>query len=185
MHHYKKQYLKLVVENKKPGECKYIVYGFGVALQYWAYEAVLALGTVYATYLSVKFSRMLCWTSNKIPSTSNGGEILNRKKVNVLLQLIFKEKDFHSSIMTSIHDPRVTYRTNESVGDLAELDANKEHLKKAKVADETAEIVGIFSFHEPKVGDKNLELKTLAFSVKTLQADIDGLKATQLENKLN
>ncbi|PON44124.1 hypothetical protein PanWU01x14_269150 [Parasponia andersonii] len=34
MDHYRKQYMKLVAEKKKPTECKYIVYGFSVALQY-------------------------------------------------------------------------------------------------------------------------------------------------------
>ncbi|PON88454.1 hypothetical protein TorRG33x02_158200 [Trema orientale] len=118
----RKQYLKLVAEKKKPAEYKYTVYGFSAALQYWAYEVVPTLGTVYATNLGVKFPKMLCWTSNKIPSASDVGEILNRKK----------EKDFHGRILTSIHGPKVTHGTDESVGDPDELDANEEYLKESE-----------------------------------------------------
>ncbi|PON50728.1 hypothetical protein PanWU01x14_221000 [Parasponia andersonii] len=49
--HYRKQYLKLVAEKKKPAEYKYIVYGFSIALQYWAYETVSILGTDYVITL--------------------------------------------------------------------------------------------------------------------------------------
>ncbi|PON75434.1 hypothetical protein TorRG33x02_245280 [Trema orientale] len=86
--------------------------------------------------------------------------------VKAILNPWVEEKDFHSSILTSIHGPKVSYRTDESVGDPNELDANEEHLKESKAADETAKSAGIFSSHEP-------------------EADVDELKATQLEIKQN
>ncbi|PON37419.1 hypothetical protein PanWU01x14_320490 [Parasponia andersonii] len=96
-----------------------------------------------------------------------------------------EEKDFHGSIMTSIHSPRVDHGIDESVRDPNELDANEEHLKETKATDETTKVAGIFLSHEPEVGDKNPKLGTLASSSKKLQADVDELKANQLENKQN
>ncbi|PON65134.1 hypothetical protein PanWU01x14_118400 [Parasponia andersonii] len=64
--------------------------------------------------------------------------------------------------MTSIHDPRVGHGTDESVRDPAELDTNEQYLKETKAADETMKAVCILSFHKLEVGDKNLELETLA-----------------------
>ncbi|PON31224.1 hypothetical protein PanWU01x14_371470, partial [Parasponia andersonii] len=67
-----------------------------------------------------------------------------------------EEKDFHGSILTSIYGPKVNHRIDESVKDSDELDANEEHLKESKATDETMKL-----------------------------ADVDELKATQLEIKQN
>ncbi|PON41643.1 hypothetical protein PanWU01x14_288170 [Parasponia andersonii] len=96
-----------------------------------------------------------------------------------------KEKDFYGSILTSIHGPKVSYKTDELVRDRDELDANEEHLKESKATDEMTKSARIFLSHEPEVRDKNSELETLASTLKKLQADIDELKATQLEIKQN
>ena len=91
MVYFRSLYMKAVEKRKtkKDGEAKYtveakyMVYGYAITLQYWAYEAIVQLGSKYATYLGVKTPRMLSWTLNQFILTRDLGEDLKRKKVNL------------------------------------------------------------------------------------------------------
>ena len=50
MIHYKRSYLEQVRKKKKGPEAKYAIYGYFLALQYWAYEAIDKVASKYATY---------------------------------------------------------------------------------------------------------------------------------------
>ena len=58
-------------EAKYTPEAKYTVYGYAIALQYWAYEVIVQFGSKYATSLGVKTLGMLTWTSNQVILASN------------------------------------------------------------------------------------------------------------------
>ena len=78
-----KRKAKKVGEVKYNPEAKYTVYGYVIALQYWAYEAIVQLGSKYATSLSVKTPKMLIWTSNQVIFARDLAEDLKRKKVSL------------------------------------------------------------------------------------------------------
>ena len=91
MVHLRRLYLKSLEKRnaKKNGDPKYIVkakytvYGYAIALQYWAYKVIVQLGSKYATCLGVKTPRMLSWTSNLMIQKDNLAEDLKRKKVSI------------------------------------------------------------------------------------------------------
>ena len=88
MVHLRSLYMKAVEKRKAKNageakytqEAKYTVYGYAIALQYWAYEAIVQLGSKYATSLSVKSPGMLTWTSNQVLQARDLAEDLKRKK---------------------------------------------------------------------------------------------------------
>ncbi|PON54470.1 hypothetical protein TorRG33x02_302530 [Trema orientale] len=59
MMHQRENYLQKMKKNKKAKEAQYTVYGFSIALQYWAYEAIPKLTGVFSEKLGIKFPRML------------------------------------------------------------------------------------------------------------------------------
>ena len=67
MVHLRSLYMKAIEKRKakKDGEAKYTieakytVYSDAISLQYWAYEAIVHLGSKYATYHSVKTPTIL------------------------------------------------------------------------------------------------------------------------------
>ena len=65
---FQKNYLEQARKKKKGPEAKYAIYGFFLALQYWAFEVVERVGSKFATYHGLKSPRMLSWSSNKVPS---------------------------------------------------------------------------------------------------------------------
>ena len=71
---------KKVGEVKYTAKAKYTIYGYAIALQYWAYEAIVQLGSKYATSLGVKTPRMLSWTSNQVIIARDLAKDLKRKK---------------------------------------------------------------------------------------------------------
>ena len=89
MIHYQGMYEKIVKTKKKVTEAKYIVYGFTITFPYWAYEAIISLGTRFTTTLGVKFLRMLSWTFNRFLSVKELAEELENKKVNNIDLLCF------------------------------------------------------------------------------------------------
>ena len=70
-------------EEKYTLEAKYTIYGYAIALQYWAYEAIVQLGSKYATSLGVKILKMLTWISNQVILARGLAEDLKRKKVSL------------------------------------------------------------------------------------------------------
>ena len=87
-------------ENKYTSKAKYIVYDFVLSLQYLDYEAIVQLGTKYATNLGVKIPRMLSWTANTILQAKEVGDELKKKKVGYKLYL------FLASIYLSVFNMR-------------------------------------------------------------------------------
>ncbi|PON62407.1 Ulp1 protease family, C-terminal catalytic domain containing protein [Parasponia andersonii] len=59
MLHQRENYIQKMKNNKKDKEAKYTVYGFSIALQYWAYEAIPKLTGAFCENLGIKFPRML------------------------------------------------------------------------------------------------------------------------------
>ncbi|PON59636.1 LOW QUALITY PROTEIN: hypothetical protein PanWU01x14_158480 [Parasponia andersonii] len=82
MMHQMENYLQKMKKNKKAKEAKYTVYGFSIALQYWAYEAIPKLTGAFSENLGIKFSRILSWTSNKTPSMMDCIDVFKIKKVS-------------------------------------------------------------------------------------------------------
>ena len=78
----RKNYLGQVEEKKKQPEAKYTVYGYAMALQYWAYEALPNVGILAAEKVGTFFPRMLSWKSNKTPTTKQLSSLLTRKNVS-------------------------------------------------------------------------------------------------------
>jgi hypothetical protein len=60
------------------------VYGYHVALIYWAFEAIPLLGKEFAEYVGVKTPRMLSWTSSHVPTSPALSKLLNQKNVSTL-----------------------------------------------------------------------------------------------------
>ena len=75
--------MRKVGETKYTPEAKYTVYGYTVALQYWAYEAIVQVDSKNATNLVVKAPIMLSWTSNQVLQVRDLAEDLKRKKVSL------------------------------------------------------------------------------------------------------
>ena len=74
--------MKKAGETKHTLEAKYTVYGYVVALQYWAYEAIVQLGSKYATNFGIKVPRILSWTSNQVLQARDVVVDLKKKKVS-------------------------------------------------------------------------------------------------------
>lgn len=82
MMHQRENYLLKMKKNKKAKEAQYTVYGFSIALQYWAYEAIPKLTGAFCENFGIKFPRMLSWTSNKTPSVKDCIDVFKIKKVS-------------------------------------------------------------------------------------------------------
>ena len=73
--------MRKVGETKYTPEAKYTIYGYTVALQYWAYEAIMQLGSKYATNLGIKAPRMISWTSNQVLQEKDAAEDLKKRRL--------------------------------------------------------------------------------------------------------
>ena len=69
---------------RKQVEAKYTVYGFPLAFQCWAYEAIPVLALNWAEMRKLEFPRMLCWSATKTPTAKDVLDIFTRKNVSVL-----------------------------------------------------------------------------------------------------
>ena len=84
-----KRKMKKAGKTKYTLEAKYTVYGYTIALQYWAYEAIVQLGSKYATNLGVKAPRMLSWTLTQVLQVRDLAEDLKRKNVSLCYLLMY------------------------------------------------------------------------------------------------
>ena len=88
MVNYKEKYFGKIKEKKK-SEAKYTVYGYHIALIYWAFEAIPMLGQQYAEYIGAKVPRMLSWTSSNVPMSQALADLFKQKNVSVPVLLLF------------------------------------------------------------------------------------------------
>ncbi|PON56170.1 hypothetical protein PanWU01x14_183790 [Parasponia andersonii] len=172
-------------KNKKAKEAKYTVYGFSIALQYWAYEAIPKLTGAFSENLSIKFPRMMSWTSNKTPSIMDYIDEFKIKKLvtKALLNPREVKKEFYEHIY---HDP---YQSLGSTGvdeegiDGEEEEENKKEAAEAKRAVEEA---GIFHATRNKVEEEpSTDMPQSHKFYLELKTNIAELKANQTELKAN
>ncbi|PON76847.1 hypothetical protein PanWU01x14_031670 [Parasponia andersonii] len=143
MMHQRKNYLQKMKNNKKDKEAKYTVYGFSIALQYWAYEAIPKLTGAFCENLGIKFPRMLSWTSNKIPSMMDCVHVFKIKKLvtKAVLNPREAEKQFYEHIY---HDPQQSFASTGVEEEGVDGEEEEENKKKAAEAKRAAEEAGIF-----------------------------------------
>ncbi|PON38056.1 hypothetical protein PanWU01x14_315580, partial [Parasponia andersonii] len=143
-------------KNKKAKEAKYTVYGFSIALQYWAYEAIPKLTGTFSENLGIKFPRVLSWTSNKIPSMIDCIDVFKIKKLvtKALLNLREAEKEFYEHIYHDPHHSLGSTGVEEEGIDVEDEDENKKEAAEAKRA---AEEAGIFDAPTNKANHTELK----------------------------
>ncbi|PON76892.1 hypothetical protein PanWU01x14_032120 [Parasponia andersonii] len=137
MIHQRENYLQEMKKNKKAKKAKYIVYGFSIALQYWAFEAIPKLTGAFSENLGIKFPKILSWTSNKTPSIIDCIDVFKIKKA--LLNTRKEEKEFYEHIYYDPHHSLGSTRVEEEGIDVEDEDENKKEAAKAKRAAEEAE----------------------------------------------
>ena len=73
---------QLKKKGKTAAAAQYTVYGFPLALQYWAFEAIPKVGAITCAQKQRFFPRMLSWEWKRKPSTDEVAEIFKRKNVS-------------------------------------------------------------------------------------------------------
>ncbi|XP_060969927.1 uncharacterized protein LOC133037121 [Cannabis sativa] len=117
---YKKK-LSLKVQH----ECKYITYGFALAVQYWRYEAILEIGKRYDTNHGIQFSRMLNWTSKGEIGKKELNALFSRRQLEVMKRLLprpdkdeyhYYQLDSHPKLVAiSIAEMAEKYKTRKNI----------------------------------------------------------------------
>ena len=75
---------QLKKKGKTAAAAQYTVYGYPLALQYWAFEAIPKIGAIICDQKQRLFPRMLSWEWKRKPSTNEIAEIFRRKNVSSL-----------------------------------------------------------------------------------------------------
>ncbi|XP_022866368.1 uncharacterized protein LOC111386146 [Olea europaea var. sylvestris] len=85
------------------GDRKYDVYGFCMALQLWAYEAIPALGSKWAIRRETSYLRMLHWRAHEKPSAKDLTAILDDPQLEVHAELVVSMEEEDQIYVRELH----------------------------------------------------------------------------------
>ncbi|XP_062087038.1 uncharacterized protein LOC133793770 [Humulus lupulus] len=142
VHHQKRNYEKKKEVKGKQKEAKYSLYGYVLALQYWAYEAIQQFAREYGINHGNQFPRMLSWSSNKERPISKADLAPMFKKTSLIVLSMLKpwpsEIDYYSAL-TEGDAPLYP-----GLGQEEEVETPTDFEKVAEIAAEVAKAANIF-----------------------------------------
>ncbi|XP_062085260.1 uncharacterized protein LOC133791349 [Humulus lupulus] len=180
MERLRNKYLKNVEQKRKRPAPQYTIYGYAIALQYWAYE-IFTKFSAFADQQLLAFPRMLSWSAHKMLKEKDIEGVFKKKSnlVKATLNPRPEEKEFHDSIIQG-PDELLMGRVISFVDDDVELEFEREEREESPTKPDVAD------GHRHEQDKKEIPTPINTHHEKLL-ADIDTLKSNQqrMEEKLD
>ncbi|XP_062100086.1 uncharacterized protein LOC133805957 [Humulus lupulus] len=180
MERLRNKYLKNVEQKRKRPAPQYTIYGYAIALQYWAYE-IFTKFSAFADQQPLAFPRMLSWSAHKMLKEKDIEGVFKKKSnlVKATLNPRPEEKEFHDSIIQG-PDELLMGCVISFVDNDVELEFEREEREESPTKPDVAD------GHRHEQDQKEIPTPINTHHEKLL-ADIDTLKSNQqrMEEKLD